>query len=752
VLLIALAPMLVIALALVLYFTLLRYGDAEEALVQRGAAMARQLGPAAEYGLFSSNIGELKRLSQAILGEPDVTGVTFYDRDGQRIASSGTTLDGGNPMDRPDGWSGRSPDGRTLFFHAKVTSVGIAFDDPFQAPETAAMNRRVLGSLTLEVSRAQLLARKLEILVVTLLSVLVMVGASAMLARRLGRDLTEPVVGVEEAVRRIRVGELNARVDPHPAGTVRALEDGINEMAAALEVARSRSDAALASSEAELRKQYEFANALLQAQSDAGVGMLIVLDGRVVYANDAALAIHGYSRDELFALADVALLLPAEERAFHLLRVANHLESGWNGGRFETALLTKGGEIRQADMVTTRLRGGGAMSARMVVIETDITERKAAQDRIAEANRELMRQKEEAERASVAKSRFLAAAGHDLRQPLHALTLFSAELDERVTTSDQHRLARQINTAVSSLGEVLDALLEVSRLQLSDMQPNPRPLALGPLLERVALNHRPAAEARRLRLRIHDGKLWAYTDSQYLARILGNLIANAVRYTRHGGIVVGARRAGQFVRVEVWDSGMGISPEHLQHLFQEFYQVGNPERDAAKGLGLGLSIVDRLARGLGTEVKVRSVPGRGSVFSILLPRAQPVVSVQREDLATKSGVLSGRVLVVGSSSTVQSSLVSLLRGWGCRVGEADSPSLLKSILESELPDLILCEDRQIAALLASLESIAIAPPVVLLGESPSEELRGRIAGRLGIPLRPARLRALVQHLLEDAAV
>lgn len=747
VLLVTMAPMLLVALVLVFYFTFLRYGDVEDALFQRGNAMAGQMIPAAEYGMFSGNNAELSRLAQAMMKEPDVSGIAFFDQAGNLLAMAGALRSSLFPARDQQAWNGRSEDGQTLIYHVRVARHPIPFDDPFSSAESDT-RELVLGSITLEMSRERVVRRKLEVLAVSLGSVALMVVFAGMLAGRLGRDLTEPVVRLEAAVRRIRGGEMSVRVLPHAAGTVRALEDGFNEMAEALEKARRRTEAALASSEAELRKQYEFATALLQALSDAAIGILILQEDRIVFANEAAISIHGYTKAELMGMPDWSALVLADEAQMLRERYERTLQSGWPGERFECTIRTRDGLVRYLDVVTTSLRGD-AQQSRVVMVEIDITERSLAEERVTIANRELQKQRDEAERANLAKSRFLAAASHDLRQPLHALSLFSGELPSVMKTPAQLRLTKQINAAVGLMVELLDALLDISRLDIHDLDANVRPVPLMPILEAVAINHQASAEAQQLRLHVHPSSLWIATDPQLLSRILSNLVSNAVRYTRKGRIVVGVRRHVETIEIQVWDTGIGITEDHLPHLFQEFYQVENPERDSSKGLGLGLSIVDRLASVLRHPVRVFSWPDKGSLFAVTVPLAEPVAEVEDAPVATSNG---GRILLLLRDQAEANSLAVQLRGWSYQVYIADSLDAVDYALAVSPPDVVICDDDRMETLNAALQSdVAAQPSVVLLGDATQEAHSEKfiLAGQLSKPLRPARLRALLQHLMEE---
>ncbi|WIM05304.1 MAG: ATP-binding protein [Candidatus Nitricoxidivorans perseverans] len=743
----ALAPAVTIALALTPYFLFLRYDDVDTALLSRGAALTRQLAPAAEYGAFSGNRAELQRLLNAVASEEDVAAVSLHDSAGSLLASAGSPRMGGDVTALPDGWHGSAGDGEIAAFHAKIFRQPLTFDDPFQLPATteAAAPAKLLGSVTLEMSRARLVARKREILLVTLLATLAVLAAAALLARRLGRDITEPVLALENAVEHLRSGNLDARAPRHPSGTLASLETGFNEMAAALAASQRRSANALADSEAELSRQLRFAQAMLDAQAEAGIGLMIVEQGRIVFANQAIGRIFGYGPDEIKSMANFIALIHPDDRARimgnHLRRLAG--ETCEN--RCDFTLMRRNGTEGYADLAMATIAIGDHVQ--MLAVIVDITERKRAETRLAEAHRELLVKKEEAEHASQAKSRFLAATSHDLRQPLHALSLFAAELEAMAVTPEQQRLSAQIGTAAGAMGELLDALLDVSRLDTGDIVPHRQQVALGPLLESISAAHRQSARAKGLRLRLHPTTAWVESDPHLLRRMVGNLIANAVRYTHHGGVLVGVRRSGGSVRIEVWDSGIGIDAVHLPHLFQEFYQVGNPERDAAKGLGLGLAITDHLGRLLGHKVEVRSRPDHGSVFSITLPGIVPGVSMEESSPALPAGA---RVLVVGTDGGASHILCGLLASWGYEAIAVEPGAQMKEAMDTA-PDLIILDDCCLDLMPPATCVTGPCPSLILLGKKPEAPFPTHIpvAGHLPKPLRPARLRALLHHLLVE---
>lgn len=239
---------------------------------------------------------------------------------------------------------------------------------------------------------------------------------------------------------------------------------------------------------------------------------------------------------------------------------------------------------------------------------------------LQDALRQAEARADEAARANLAKSRFLAAASHDLRQPLQALHLLTSVLEQSASPT-QSVVLEKIGLALVGMGELLNGLLDLSRLEAGIIAPVLEPINLGAMLTAVTERHQPQANEKGITVRVVPTRLRVVSDRTLLSSMLNNLVANAVRFTEHGSVLVGCRRSGDGVRLLVCDTGIGIPSDHQDHVFEEFYQVDNAARDRTQGLGLGLSIVARTARLLGHAVDMVSRPGHGSTFSITLPLA-----------------------------------------------------------------------------------------------------------------------------------
>ncbi len=420
-------------------------------------------------------------------------------------------------------------------------------------------------------------------------------------------------------------------------------------------------------------------------------------------------------------------------------------------GRFsERAQLVGGGSLRSL------AEGVNRMAAQLANAHDDMSRR------IEDATAELRARKDEAERANLAKSRFLAAASHDLRQPMHALGLFIAELSRHELEPKSRHLLDQITAAARAMEDLLDNLLDISKLDGGALQPNVRPFALQPVLERIESSERRNAADRGLSLRVRPTDLWALSDLVLFERIVGNLVGNAVRYTRRGGILVACRRRGNHVRVEVRDSGIGIPTEYQAVVFQEFVQLDNPERARGKGLGLGLAIVRKLTDLLQHPLSLRSCPGKGSTFAIELPISAPTVGPPVDESARLPGDLAGiRVALLDDDPLALASATSLLLSWGCEVtASADLDTLLAKLEAAPQPPQVIVSDFRLGRSgdgIAAIGQIRArlgrdVPAALVTGDTAADALQLAQSAGLPVlhkPVRPARLRAFLNRSIAD---
>ncbi|MES2531116.1 MAG: hybrid sensor histidine kinase/response regulator [Pseudomonadota bacterium] len=305
---------------------------------------------------------------------------------------------------------------------------------------------------------------------------------------------------------------------------------------------------------------------------------------------------------------------------------------------------------------------------------------------------------DDAEAANRAKTRFLAAASHDLRQPMHTLTLFGAALTMRTLDEASRQIAQHMSTALQALGAQLDALLDVSKLDAGVVPVRPGRFSLVTFLQRIDNECRPRAESRRLSLRIEcPTDAMTETDELLLGRIVRNLVDNAIKYTPRGGVHVivkpGVAPSGWTLCIR--DTGIGIPESEHAKVFEEFYQVGNPERDRSEGLGLGLSIVKRLTRLLQLELRMRSAMGEGTEFSLDLPVAVhvPVVPKRPAAVVGSTSLAGVRVLVLDDEEAVRRGMQSLLLALGADVGLAGSIAEAVALAGAAPPDIVLADLR-----------------------------------------------------------
>ncbi|WP_062788924.1 hybrid sensor histidine kinase/response regulator [Aquitalea pelogenes] len=317
-------------------------------------------------------------------------------------------------------------------------------------------------------------------------------------------------------------------------------------------------------------------------------------------------------------------------------------------------------------------------------------------DRLRQASAAALRAQQEAEQANIAKSKFLAAASHDLRQPIHAQGLFLEVLGKTKLDQNQQSLIGHIQSATNASAEMLHSLLDYSRVDAGVITPQLQAFALQPLLNKMERELAPLANTKGLFYRSRDTAEVVLSDPSLIELILRNLISNAIRYTQQGGILVGCRRRGDQLLLEIWDSGIGIDPQQQQEIFDEFHQLGNPERDRKKGLGLGLAIVRGLTQLLQHPLRVASRPGRGSVFRLALPRiavTNPLPAEPPPPVSISQPLPRAAVLLIEDDDIVRSSMVMLLQSWGCQCMAAESLETALPLLAQQTPALLISDYR-----------------------------------------------------------
>lgn len=501
------------------------------------------------------------------------------------------------------------------------------------------------------------------------------------------------------------------------------------------------------------------------AAGAAGHGGLIEFktpEGRATVARTAALSVPGWRliteqpRDEAYApvrraLATALLILVLAvlagsgvgiALARRVVRPIRQLAEGADRigeGQLEHRIeLARGDELGQLAARFNQMTERLSDSYRW--LETRVAQRT---QELAGANALLDAKREEAEQASQAKTRFLASASHDLRQPLHTISLLVGVLRRQAVAPEVGKLIDSIQVSVSAMEALFGSLLDISKLDAGMSRPVLDDHVLAGLLQRVAANYGPQAERKQLRLVVAPSRCAVRTDAAMLERVLGNLVSNAIRYTEHGKVLVGCRRRRDGVELQVWDTGIGIAPDHLPHIFDEFYQIDNSERDRGKGLGLGLAIVKRTLDLLGHPYALHSTPGRGTCYSIRLPAAEsPTPAPARPAAMVSSRRIAGAfIVVIDDEADTRHAMQALCHSWGAHALTAASARQCLDLLDEHLrdPDLILCDYRlgQHQDGLSAVSQIRAhigqaVPAIIITGDIAAADLR-RVAGA-GLPM------------------
>ena len=391
---------------------------------------------------------------------------------------------------------------------------------------------------------------------------------------------------------------------------------------------------------------------------------------------------------------------------------------------------------------------------------------------------QLQHKRRAAEKANAEKSRFLAAASHDLRQPLHAQMLLVDDLKSHAHNEQCAQTLQKLESSMTTMNGLFNELLDISKLDACAITPNIAEFPVSKIFDELELDFAHLAKSNNLQFRIHSSELKIRSDQSLLSRILRNLVSNAIRYTNNGGILIGCRRRGSNVLVQVWDTGAGIPASEKEHIFDEFYQLHNPERDRNKGLGLGLAIVARLADLLNHKIHIASRVKRGSVFSVEVPMAKSMAKSMTPNTATdiatrvaKGAVtsepdkipnldISGlNVLLVDDNELILTTMRDLFNKWGCNVFAASSLDTaighvgsLINRLDLIVADYRLRNNTTGILVIEKLESALNRriPSIIITGDTSPQILQTILrSGRyvLHKPVAPQKLRQYVNEVL-----
>src|SRR5690554_5688575 len=428
---------------------------------------------------------------------------------------------------------------------------------------------------------------------------------------------------------------------------------------------------------------------------------------------------------------------------------------------FHSSRLPDGGLVIAFSDVTARVQAERALAQVNHSLEGRVAERTAALTRV---NMELESARAKADAANHDKTRFLAAASHDLLQPLNAARLYTSTLIERSKSTGLADLANSIEASLTAVEDIMSALLDISRIDSGALKPAPAPVAARDLLKRIEVEFGPMARERNISLRLVPSNAAVLVDRSLVGRIVQNLVSNAIKYTNRGGkVLVGFRRRGNRMRLDVIDTGIGFNKDQHRLLFAEFSRLERGAR-MAQGLGLGLSIVQRLVTALDLTLELDSVEGRGSRFSLFLPLTRTIRPMSEPAPALAEinfGTLGLKVLCVDNERSIIEAMEGLLRHWGCDVRSALSLKQIdkEQLLEGWYPDLVLMDyhldqTSGLDAIEWLRHNVGGHLPAALVTADRSPAVRA-LAEERGIavvtkPVKPAALRAAISGLANQA--
>jgi len=623
---VALLPILLMAVLLENYLIHSRFTDLENALLERSQLLVRQIASSSEYAVFANNTALLQQNVDAALAQPDVSRVVVLDAS-SRLLTDGT---GGERaqyealFSRANASNPVYQDENVLVLYDPIAATQIKMDDLDResgltpAPSSA----KPLGAVIIEINKQRLNGKKREILLYSLVITLLVLTAALVLALWVARGITHPIKRMSQAIRRFGEGDLDTRISIQPKVLeLNELAAGFNEMAhrlqhhqEILEARVAERTSALAASEHESRTLIENTPDTI-ARYDR--------DCRRVYANPAFAAMAGGERAALLGKTPTEFPGGPASQLYEA-RIAEVFATG-RDALFELKWTGRDGKKICSSIRLTAERDLSGTVVSVLAVGRDITELNESRDELT--------------RKELAKSRFLAAAGHDLRQPLAAANLFIDALKFTQPSPEQSEVIQRLDQTMATFNELLDALLDISKLDAGIIKPKYSSFNAIQVFNWLEQNFEPMARKKQLEFRLHFSMkeaLVIHSDIDLVKSVLMNLVSNAIKYTPQGAILVSARRRGADVLFQVWDTGIGIKHEHIDHIFDEFYQINNPERDRSGGLGLGLAISKRAISLLGETITCRSRIGRGSVFEFRLPLERSLGAVSTQSVSKPS--------------------------------------------------------------------------------------------------------------------
>ena len=662
VLLVALIPVLLMTVLLSNYFIFSRFADLDEALDERSQLLVKQLASSSEYAVFSNNRELLQQEVDTVLTQQDVNRVVVLDESLKPVIEKS----------RPDLEQSLSPmpgtnesvpvykDANILVVFRSIVATQIKLNEFDFSSLVKTVPAKPLGAVIIEFSKANLNRQKQQILLFSLALTLIILTVSTALALWAARKITRPILDMSQVLQRFGDGDLNSRVlmkSKVPELTM--LASGFNQMAGKLQQHQQILETTVAERTSALLASEQEYRTLIENTPDTVARY--DKDCRRTYINPAFSAL---------AQSDLANLLgkrPSENQYKANAEVyEDKIKEVFATGKnvlFEVKWLNNDGKEICSHIQFTPERDLSGKIISVLSVGHDITE--------------LNETKIELQRKELAKSRFLAAAGHDLRQPLAAANLFIDALKLTDPSEKQNLLIRRLDQSMSNFNGLLNTLLDVSKLDGGAIKPEYTIFPVVEIFTWIEQTFAAAAHKKQLRFKLHfpmRDALAIRTDIGLLKSVLMNLITNATKFTSKGGILVSARRRGDQLLFQVWDTGIGISDEHIKHIFDEFYQINNPQRDRTQGLGLGLYIAKRSLALFDGDIRCYSKAGRGTVFEFQMPctdllnEIHPIGTESELNQSAQVKFVSGKhIVVLEDDLLVAEALSGIFEAMGAKV-------------------------------------------------------------------------------------